>query len=64
MYNWSTDEKQLKKNPRKYTIWKLEQAINFGLNGKKINRKYLKRYLPELNIEPIRREFLHLILYE
>lgn len=64
MYNWSIDEKQLKKNPRKYAIWKLEQAINFGLNGQKISRKELEKYLLELNIEPIRREFLNLILHE
>ena len=36
MYNGSTDEEQLKKDPEKYAIWRLEQMINFGIGKDKI----------------------------
>ena len=36
MKNWSTDTKKLSKNQNKFTIWKLEQLINFGLGNEKI----------------------------
>lgn len=64
MYNWSVDETELKKNPKKYAIWRLEQLINFGLNGEKINREELIQYFPELNIDPVRRKLLTFLLHE
>ena len=63
MYNWSVDENNLKKSPEKYVIWHLEQMLNFGLNGEKIKKSDLITYLPKLNIDPIRREFINLLLY-
>lgn len=63
MYNWSVDENQLKKSPEKYAIWRLEQLLNFGLNGEKIKKSILLKYLPDLHIDPARREFIHLLLY-
>lgn len=62
MYNWSTDEEQLKKDPEKYAIWKLEQLVNFGLNDEKISQADLKRYWTRLTIDPARRKFLDLLL--
>lgn len=62
MYNWSTDEKQLKKD--KYIIWKLEQMVNFGLGGKKLKADLLKKHWKQINIDPYRREYLESILYE
>ena len=38
MKNWPVDVKELKKDKRKYTVWKLEQMVNFGLDGKKQRR--------------------------
>lgn len=64
MYNWSTDENLIKRDPKKYAIWKLEQMINFGLNGQKIPARDLKKYWPQLNIDPARRRFLEIILNE
>lgn len=63
MYNWSTDEKNLKKDPEKYAIWRLEQMINFGLNGEKIKIKDLKKYWRAINLDKARRRFLELIVY-
>src|SRR5260221_402194 len=39
MYNWNTDITQLKKDPEQYAIWKLEQLINYGLDGEKIKQQ-------------------------
>ncbi len=64
MYNWSTDTTELKKNPRLYAAWLLEQSINFGLQGKKLKVKELKKYWNKLNLDPARKKFLELLLYE
>ena len=64
MYNWSTDEKKISKNPEKYAIWKLEQMINYGLNGAKISEAELRRYWDKLDIDPEKRKFLEFLLRE
>jgi hypothetical protein len=62
MYNWSTDTGKLSKFPKEYAIWKLEQLINFGLNGQKLNSKELKKYFNELHIDPQKKKYLTLLL--
>lgn len=62
MYNWSIDEKELKKDPELYKIWRLEQLANFGLNGEKIKSEDLKKYWDKIKIDPARRKFLSAIL--
>ena len=62
MYNWSTDVTELKKDPEQYAIWRLEQLIDFGLNGEKISESELRRYWNKLEIDPARRKFLALLL--
>ena len=62
MYNWNTDTSQLKKNPERYKIWRLEQLINFGLNGEKINKKELIRYFPQLKLDKFRKNFIKLLI--
>lgn len=63
MYNWNIDIEKLKKNPEKYTIWKLEQSINFGLNGIKLKEKELKKYWTKLNIDSQRKKLLEMWLW-
>lgn len=63
MHNWSTDTAQLKKNPAKYKIWKLEQLINFGLGKGKISKKNLKKNWDNIDIDPARKKFLKIILW-
>lgn len=58
MYNWSTDTKRLQKNPVQYAIWKLEQQLNFGLNGQKVSIKSLRRYWSRLTLDPKRKKVL------
>lgn len=62
MRNWSVDIKKLKKNREKYTIWKLEQMVNFGLGGKKIKRSELKKYWKVIDIDSAKRKFLSLFI--
>lgn len=44
MYNWSTNENVLKTHTKSYALWKLEQRVNFGLNGEKLVAQDLKTY--------------------
>ncbi len=66
MKNWSVDEKQLKKSPRKYELWKLEQQLSYGLDqGEKIDRKKLTANLEFLGprLDPQRRNFVKFLLW-
>jgi len=63
MRNWSTDIKNLKKDPIRFAIWQLEQAINFGLEGNKLNKQILDKYWTEIAIDPGRRAYLGHLLY-
>lgn len=63
MYNWSVDENYLRKFPKQYKLWKLEQILSYGLNGEKINKKevisnwdYLKKRLDSQRLKLL--EFL------
>lgn len=63
MYNWNTDTTQLKKNPEKYAIWKLEQMINYGLDGEKLDVTLLKKHWNSLHIDPQKRKTLEFLLW-
>lgn len=63
MYNWSVDVSELKKNPEKYTVWKLEQLVNYGLNGEKLEEIELIKYWDRLNIDENRRKILSFWLW-
>ena len=58
MKNWSTNTKKLEETPEKFSIWKLEQLINFGLDGAKINLDDLKTHWEKIRIDPMKRKFL------
>ncbi|OGD62985.1 hypothetical protein A3A84_03390 [Candidatus Collierbacteria bacterium RIFCSPLOWO2_01_FULL_50_23] len=62
MYNWSTDTKKLRQDRQKYSLWKLENLINFGLNKAKISRKSLIKNLPKLDLDPKKKRFLDFLL--
>jgi hypothetical protein len=63
MHNWSTNLAELKKDKKQYAIWQLEQMVNFGLEGKKINRKKIKKYWPELVIDENKKKYLAKLLW-
>lgn len=62
MHNWSVDIKKLSKYLEKYKIWKLEQLINFGLDGQKLKTQDLKKYFNQLNIDPMYKRYLRFLL--
>ena len=63
MYNWSTNTIRLRQNPREFAIFKLEQAINFGLNNQKLSSLSLKKYWPKLHLDPAKKRYLHSLLW-
>lgn len=63
MYNWSIDTAELKKDKKRYIIWRLEQMVNFGLGGKKISRKEIKKYWQFLNLDRNKKRYLKLLLW-
>ena len=63
MKNWSTDTSDLQKNPEKFSIWRLEQLINFGLGKEKLDLDELRKYWGVARIDPFKRKFC-LFLYE
>ncbi len=64
MKNWSTDIKELKKNKRAYAIWRIEQMVNFGIDGEKIDRELLIKYWKYLKIDKVKRKYLRSILWK
>ncbi len=64
MKNWSVDEARFKKeDPEGYQIWRLEQLINFGLDGEKLNAKLLKKYWDRLSLDEAARRYLGFLLW-
>jgi len=62
MKNWSTDTTELQKDPEKFSIWRLEQLINFGLDGERIDLAELRKYWDVVIIDPYKRKFLALFV--
>lgn len=62
MKNWSTDTSELQKDKEKFSIWRLEQLINFGLGEEKIDLNELRTYWDILDIDPFKRKFLSLFV--
>lgn len=62
MYNWSTDEKELKKTPERHAIWRIEQMVNFGLGNEKISQKELECYWSKLALDPDRKKYLAFLI--
>ena len=62
MYNWSTDTVILKKFPHEFKLWKMEQLINFGLGGEKLDKSDVKKYLDKLKIDRAKKNYLKFLL--
>jgi len=62
MYNWNTPKKNITRS-KQSTIWKLNQLINFGLNGEKLNLRLVRIYWDKLTIDPKRQSFLKFLLW-
>ena len=64
MKNWSTDTTELKKDKEKFAIWRLEQLINYGLDGEKLDRDELKGRWNSLDLDESKKKFLSLLLWQ
>ena len=63
MHNWYVDIKKIKKDKRQYTIWRIEQLVNFGLGKEKLNKRELVKYWGELHLDPKKKRFLAFLLW-
>jgi hypothetical protein len=63
MYNWSVDLKELKKDKEAYTLWRLQQLINYGLAGERLNKRLVKKYWDKLYLDPDKKRYLKFLLW-
>ncbi len=61
--HWSVNETELSKDPEAYTIWKLEQRINWGIGERIMKRLDLLKFWDRLDIDPWKRKALALALF-
>ena len=62
MRNWSVATDELKKHPLQYKRWQIEQQINFGLQGDKLDRDEVAKHLPYLRLDPDKKQFIQFLL--
>jgi hypothetical protein len=64
MHNWSVDEKAFKKlDPEGYKIWRIQQLINYGLDGERLSRQEVKKYWDKLYLDPFKKRYLEFLLW-
>ena len=66
MYNWSVDEENFKKkHPKEYKLWRLEQLINYGLDGEKLDREEVKKAWSKIkdNLDPYKKRAIEFLLW-
>ncbi len=63
MYNWSVDLKELKKDKEAYTIWHIQQLINYGLAGERLNKRLVKKYWDKLYLDSPTKRYLKFLLW-
>ena len=64
MKNWSVDEERFKKeDPEGHQVWRLEQLINYGLDGEKLDPALLKKYWGRLVLDPAAKRYLEFLLW-
>ena len=62
MRHWSVDTSELEKDPVAFAVWKLEQAVNFGIRDGKISKKELQAHWDRLDLEEHKRKLLSLVI--
>ncbi len=64
MYNWSVDEEAFKKaDPEGHAIWRLEQMINYGLGGEKLNEALVRKHWEKLYLDSPTKHYLEFLLW-
>ncbi|MDO8639667.1 MAG: hypothetical protein Q7R53_01960 [bacterium] len=64
MYNWNTNLSGWNKKSESFIVWRLNQLINFGLNGEKLDLKQVKKYWRKLSLDVKKKKFLHFLLWQ
>ncbi len=62
MYNWNTDICSFR-SKKEYALWKLNQLVNFGLGGEKLNLRLIKKYWDKLSLDTKRKRFLKFLIW-
>ena len=62
MDHWSVDTHTLEQNTEVFMVWKLENAINFGIRNGRISEQELRKYWDKLDLDPHKKKFLALLL--
>ena len=60
---WDYDKTEYEKQAKADPQWYLERLINYGLEGKKLDKELLKKYLSTLKISEDRRALLELLIW-
>ena len=66
MHNWSVDEKAFKKaDPQGYRLCRLEQLINYGLDGEKLDEEEVKKAWPKIKdqLDPYKKRAVEYLLW-
>jgi len=66
MINWNINEDKFKKeNPKEYKLWRLQQLINYGLDGAKLDREEVKKAWPQIKeqLDPYKRRVMEFLLW-
>ncbi len=66
MINWNINEEKFKKeHPKQYKLWRLQQLINYGLDGEKLDREEVKKAWPKIKdaIDPYARRAIEFLLW-
>ncbi|MCA9370190.1 MAG: hypothetical protein H6774_00045 [Pseudomonadales bacterium] len=63
MYNWTKTDPSKLPSKQAQEVWKLEQLINYGLNGEKISRKLLQKHFDTIHIDKNAKKLFALLLW-
>ena len=60
--HWSVNEENMKNDPVAQAIWTLEERINHGIGGEKIDKNLLIKYWNQISIDTFKRAALARVL--
>lgn len=61
--HWSVNTRELEKEPESFSIWKLEQWVNWGIGTPKVKKVDLIKYWNKLDIDEWKKKALSLALF-
>lgn len=61
--SWDYQQTEYDKQAEADPVWHLERMVNYGLDGRKINRSLLEKHFAQIRIPEDRRAFLELLLW-